>query len=59
MSVTNQLKNQHLFCRAGFGVAAENLKDLAGVSPQKMYAALEKASNKKPEYFDVADNSIK
>ncbi len=59
MAVTNQLKNQHLFCRAGFGVAAENLKDLAGVSPKKMYAALEKASNKKPEYFDVADNSIK
>ncbi len=59
MAVTNQLKNQHLFCRAGFGVATENLKDLAGVSPKKMYAALEKASNAKPEYFDVADNSIK
>jgi uncharacterized protein (DUF1800 family) len=59
MAVTNQLKNQHLFSRAGFGVAAENLKDLAAVSPKKMFAALEKASNKKPEYFDVADNSIK
>lgn len=59
MAVTNQLKNQHLFARAGFGVSAENLKDLAGVAPQKMYAALEKASNAKPAYFDVADNALK
>jgi len=59
MPVTNQLKNQHLLWRAGFGVSAENLKDLAGTAPQKMYAALEKASTKKPEYFDVADNALK
>jgi uncharacterized protein (DUF1800 family) len=59
MAVTTQMKNQHLLWRAGFGAAAENLKDLAAVSPQKVYAALEKASNVRPQYFDVADNSIK
>jgi uncharacterized protein (DUF1800 family) len=59
MSVSNQLKNQHLLWRAGFGVAAENVKDLAEVSQKRMYAALEKASTQKPEYFDVADNALK
>jgi uncharacterized protein (DUF1800 family) len=59
MAVTTQMKNQHLFWRAGFGAAAEDLKNLAGHSPQKIYAALEKASAKKPPYFDVADNSLK
>lgn len=59
MAVTNQMKNQHLLWRAGFGSAAENLKDLASVTPQKVYAALAKASNVRPQYFDVADNSLK
>jgi uncharacterized protein (DUF1800 family) len=59
MALTTQLKNQHLLWRAGFGAAAENLKDLAGVSPQKVYAALEKSSASKPGYFDVADNALK
>jgi uncharacterized protein (DUF1800 family) len=57
--VTQQTKNQHLLWRAGFGASAENLKDLAGVTPQKLYGALEKASGSKPEYFDVADNALK
>ena len=59
MAVTTQMKNQHLLWRAGFGAAAENLKDLAAVSPYKVYAALVKASGKQPQYFDVADNSLK
>ena len=59
MAITNQMKNQHLLWRAGFGAAAENLKDLAKVSPQRVYAALEKGSNKNPQYFDVADNALK
>lgn len=57
--VTNQLKNQHLLWRAGFGISAEDVSKLANVSPQKVYEELEKRSLKKPEYIDVADNSLK
>ncbi len=59
MVVTNQMKNQHLMWRAGFGTAAIDIAKLADVKPKDLYAALEKNSNNKPEYFDVADNSIK
>lgn len=59
MAVTNQLKSQHLLWRAGFGCAAENLKDLGRVGPKQVYAALEKASVPQPKYFDVADNALK
>src|SRR4051812_38389838 len=59
MPVTNQLKNQHLLWRAGFGPAVEQLNDLDRTSPQKFYKALQKASSKKPDYIDVADNYLK
>jgi uncharacterized protein (DUF1800 family) len=58
MSLTNQIKNQHLLWRAGFGPAVEQLKDL-DTSPQKLYKALRNASSSKPEYIDVADNYLK
>ena len=56
MAVSNQLKNQHLFWRAGFGVASENAKNIASVSQTDIYNALVKTSAKKPEYLDVAKN---
>ena len=56
MPVANQLKNQHLLWRAGFGPAVEQLDDLAAYSPKEFYQALAKASSKKPAYIDVADN---
>ncbi len=58
MSLMNQQKNQHLFWRAGFGPAAEQLKDLALATPHQLYNALEKASAKKPSYINVADNYL-
>lgn len=59
MSLSNQLKNQHLMWRAGFGSAVEQLEDLSKYTPQQFYKALVKASAKKPEYIDVADDYLK
>src|SRR5438874_3796582 len=59
MVVTNQLKNQHLLWRAGFGPMAEDLDQLAGVSQKSYFQALSKASRKSPEYLDLADNYLK
>ena len=59
MSLTNQMKNQHLMWRAGFGPAVEQLGDLTEFSPKQFYKALVKASDKKPEYIDVADDYLK
>jgi len=58
MSLTNQQKNQHLLWRAGFGPAVEQLGDLSRFSPQQYYKALVKASDKKPDYVNVADNYL-
>src|SRR5689334_14819551 len=58
MSLTNQIKNQHLMWRAGFGPAVEQLNDLSRYSPKQFYKALVKASEKRPEYVNVADNYL-
>ncbi|HZJ59249.1 MAG TPA: DUF1800 domain-containing protein [Chitinophagaceae bacterium] len=58
MPVTDQLKNQHLLWRAGFGPAVYQLDDLAKTSPQKLYKDLQRASSKKPEYLQAADNYL-
>jgi hypothetical protein len=59
MPLTNQLKNQHLLWRAGFGPAVEQLGDLSAYTPKQFYKALVKASEKKPDYIDVADDFLK
>jgi uncharacterized protein (DUF1800 family) len=59
MSLTNQLKNQHLMWRAGFGPAVEQVGDLSNFTPKQFYKALVKASAKKPDYIDVADDYLK
>jgi uncharacterized protein (DUF1800 family) len=59
MSLTEQLKNQHLMWRAGFGPAVEQLGDLSRYSPNQFYKALVKASSKNPVYIDVADDYLK
>ncbi len=59
MSISNQIKNQHLMWRAGFGPAVEQLGDLSKYNPKQFYLALKKASTKKPEYIDVADDYLK
>ena len=58
MPVTDQLKNQHLLWRAGFGPAVYQLDDLAKTSPQKLYRDLQRASSKKPECLQAADNYL-
>jgi len=45
--------------RAGFGPAVEQLGDLSKYSPKQFYKALVKASDKKPEYVNVADDYLK
>ena len=59
MPATNQIKNQHLMWRAGFGPAVEQLGDLSEVSTKQLYKALQLASSKKPQYIDVADDFLK
>ena len=58
MSVSDQLKNQHLLWRAGFGPTVDQLDDLNNTSSQKLYKTLQKASSKKPEYLQAADNYL-
>ena len=58
MPVSKQLVNQHLLWRAGFGPAVYQLDDLNNSSPEKLYKALQKASSKKPEYLQAADNYL-
>ncbi|HEY0068323.1 MAG TPA: DUF1800 domain-containing protein [Flavisolibacter sp.] len=54
-----QLKNQHLMWRAGFGPAAGQLPQMKTLHPVQLFKALQKASSKKPDYIDVADNYLK
>lgn len=57
--ISNQLKNQHLMWRAGFGPAADQLEQLKKITPAQLYQALQKASAKKPEYLDATDDYLK
>ncbi len=59
MTITNQLKNQHLMWRAGFGPMAEDIDQLGTASQKSLFKALIKASSKSPAYIDVADNMFK
>jgi len=58
MSVTNQLKNQHLLWRAGFGPMAENANETDQVSQKDLYQLLLKTSSKKPDALNVAGNAF-
>ncbi len=57
--LSQQLKNQHLMWRAGFGPAADQLEQLKNITPRQLYQALQNESGKKPAYMDVADNYLK
>ncbi len=58
MSISNQLKNQHLLWRAAFGPMAENVNELADTSQKELYKVLEKTSSKKPAELNVATNTF-
>jgi uncharacterized protein (DUF1800 family) len=59
MVITNQLKNQHLFCRAGFGPSAASFEQIAQLSQKSLFKSILKASSKQPDYIDVTDNLLK
>ena len=54
----NQLKNQHLLWRAGFGPLAEEYRQLATASPSAYVTALFKSSAKVPAYIDIAGTAM-
>jgi uncharacterized protein (DUF1800 family) len=56
MAASNQLKNQHLLWRAGFGPMAENAGKLAGLTQKKLWDLLTDSSAKPPVKIEVADN---
>ncbi len=59
MPVSNYLKNQHLFWRAGFGPLPEDLPNIKRGSQKEFVDAFFKASSKSPAYIDVADSALK
>lgn len=59
MVITNQLKNQHLLWRAGFGPIAEEIHQLDNASQSSYVKSLIKGSAKSPTYIDVADSAVK
>lgn len=56
---SNQIKNQHLWWRAGFGPAADELQRIAAATPQQTYAALRAASAARPAYIDAISPELK
>jgi uncharacterized protein (DUF1800 family) len=54
-----QLQNQHLWWRAGFGPPSAQSIDLGSQKPGKTFKAILKSSEKKPEFFDLADPALK
>lgn len=59
MVISNQLKNQHLLWRTGFGPMAEQLDQLPHVSQKSLFKSILKSSLSSPEYIDVADSTLK
>lgn len=58
MPVSGQIKNQHLLWRAGFGPAVEQLDELSNYNTAQYYKAIVKASEKSPEYINVASGQL-
>ncbi|MDP4149504.1 MAG: DUF1800 domain-containing protein [Bacteroidota bacterium] len=59
MDASNQLKNQHLLWRAGFGPKADDLDKLADRKPRSVMHALWGSSASSVRTIDVADDSLK
>lgn len=59
MVITNQLKNQHLLWRAGFGPMPEDFSIIRQHTQKSVFKSILKSSSKSPEYLDVADNMFK
>jgi uncharacterized protein (DUF1800 family) len=55
----NQLKNQHIWWRAGFGPPSDRIKELSKQKPESLFHSILKSSERKPDLFDVADKGLK
>lgn len=56
--LSNQIKNQHLLCRAAFGPMTENANQLQQVSQHDLWKLLVKTSSDTPEYLDVSSGAV-
>ena len=56
---SDQVNNQHLLWRAGFGVSANDIDSVAHISGKKLYEQIEKNSEAKPASIIVAKNDMK
>ncbi|HNM26618.1 MAG TPA: hypothetical protein PKL15_14360, partial [Saprospiraceae bacterium] len=59
MSVSKQLKLQHLLWRTGFGPATAEWKSWESRPESTWWAKIKEFSTGQPEYYDVADNAVK
>ena len=59
MGLTNQLKNQHLCWRAGFGPSAASFVQIEKSSQKSLFKSILGASEKSPAYIDVTDNLLR
>jgi len=59
MAITNQLKNQHLMWRTGFGPKAEDVRQLSAISQKALLKSVLKASSQSPNYINVASEELK
>lgn len=55
---SNQIKNQHLLWRAGFGPMIENVNQLRDISQKELWEVIKKSSSKVPKYIDVSTGTI-
>ena len=59
MSVSKQLKLQHLLWRTGFGPATAEWKSWESRPESTWWSKIKELSTGQPEYYDVADNAVK
>ncbi|RYZ20240.1 MAG: DUF1800 domain-containing protein [Chitinophagaceae bacterium] len=55
----NQINNQHLLWRAGFGPSADDLAATGSSRPSEWYARLRAASQTEPAYIDAVDDDLR
>jgi uncharacterized protein (DUF1800 family) len=59
MPTSLQTKNQHLLWRAGFGIDENSTNEISTIKTKKIISKLFEQSEKKPDFIDVADPSLK
>lgn len=59
MEITDQIRNQHLLWRAGFGPGVDNIHRLEQMSPHKLYKKIARASEVPPVFLDKVSPYIR